>query len=207
MSIGDFENARKVPAEDLAALLLSKSCHHLVPVAGEGNVLVRPADKNVLVLQAEVGDWRLRPGDYAGFDFVDGDVTVANDTVDETGHGYETGDGPFQLTNSGGALPTGLSAGQDYFIIAVDDDTIAFADSVAEAQADTRVTITAAAGGGTHTMGGPAGFAPAATPAASTDEGYGSALLGEGATLVCTAPSVLTVVGFGAAPVLTYWWI
>jgi hypothetical protein len=281
MSIGDYENARKVPAEDIAALLLSKSCHHLVPAAGVGTLLERPGNENVIVLQAEVGDWRLRPGDYVGFTFVTGDITAGVDTIDETDHGYSTGDGPFQITS--GDFPTGLAADTDYWVEEVDADTIALHSSQvnaeyldAELTASTPVTLAAgttmtrttgswrsdgfkvghevtlagsagddgiytvtdvtdlvltvaetmtgeaersdlaltvervditADGSGNHVFGGPSGWAAAVTPAASTTNGYGSALLGEGATLVMTAPSSLTVVGFGAAPVLTYWWI
>ncbi len=53
---------------------------------------------------------------------------------------------------SGGTLPAGLALVTNYWVIAVDVDTIAFATSRANALADTRVDITAAAGGGTHTL-------------------------------------------------------
>src|SRR3990167_1887455 len=41
--------------------------------------------------------------------FVDGDITVGTDLIAEVAHGMSSGDGPFRLTNSGGALPTGLA--------------------------------------------------------------------------------------------------
>jgi hypothetical protein len=82
--------------------------------------------------------------------FVDGDVTVGADTVDETGHGFLTGL-KGQLTTTG-TLPAGLSLSTDYWIIKVDNDTYKFASSLANAQAGTAVDITAAAGGGTHTF-------------------------------------------------------
>ena len=84
--------------------------------------------------------------------FVDGDVSTGADTVTETAHGFTTGEGPVRLTNSGGALPTGLATATDYWVIAVDADTISFATSRALALAGTVVDITAAAGGGTHTI-------------------------------------------------------
>jgi hypothetical protein len=85
----------------------------------------------------------------ATFDFVDGDVTVGTDSVNETAHGYETGD-IVQLTSTG-TLPAGLSLATDYYIIRVDADNVKFAASLSDAEAGTPVTITAAAGGGTHT--------------------------------------------------------
>ena len=84
--------------------------------------------------------------------FVDGDVTVGSDQIAETAHGYLTGEGPVRLTNSGGALPAGLAVNTNYWIIRVDDDNLKFADNRADAIAGTATDITAAAGGGTHTV-------------------------------------------------------
>lgn len=83
--------------------------------------------------------------------FVDGDVTVGTDTINITAHDFKTCD-HVQLTNSGGALPTGLATATDYYIIYVDANNIRFADSIENAAAGTQVDITAAAGGGTHTI-------------------------------------------------------
>lgn len=88
----------------------------------------------------------------ADLTFVDGDVTVGSDTIAETAHGMATGDGPFRVSNSGGALPTGLTVDTDYWIIAATADTYKLASSKANALALTPVDITAAAGGGTHTL-------------------------------------------------------
>ena len=38
-------------------------------------------------------------------------------------HGLQTGDGPFQVSNAGGALPAGLTAVTDYWFIRIDADT------------------------------------------------------------------------------------
>lgn len=83
--------------------------------------------------------------------FVDGDVSVANDEITETAHGYQTGEGPVQLTSTG-TLPAGLALATDYWFIRVDANTYKFATSRANALAGTDVDITAAAGGGTHTV-------------------------------------------------------
>jgi hypothetical protein len=88
----------------------------------------------------------------ADITFVDGDVTVGTDLIAETGHGMATGDGPFRVSNSGGALPTGLSVDTNYWVIATSADTYKLATSKADALANTPVDITAAAGGGTHTL-------------------------------------------------------
>jgi hypothetical protein len=84
--------------------------------------------------------------------FVDGDVDVGNDEIDNlTAHGFQTGEGPVTLTSSG-TLPAGLATATKYWIIRIDANTIAFADSRADALAGSKHTITAAAGTGTHTI-------------------------------------------------------
>lgn len=56
-----------------------------------------------------------------------------------------------RFTNSGGALPTGLSAGTDYYLIRVSATTARVATSLANAVAGTAIAYTDA-GTGTHTM-------------------------------------------------------
>ena len=84
------------------------------------------------------------------FDFVDGDVTVGTDTIAETAHGLVTGD-VVQLTTTG-TLPTGLATATDYYVIRVDADNFQLAASAQDAERGIPVDITAAAGGGTHTV-------------------------------------------------------
>jgi hypothetical protein len=84
------------------------------------------------------------------FDFVDGDVTVGTDAIAETAHGLFTGD-VVQLTTTG-TLPTGLALATDYYVIRVDADSFKLAASAKDAEEGTAVDITAAAGGGTHTV-------------------------------------------------------
>lgn len=88
----------------------------------------------------------------ADFTFVDGDITTGTDLIAKTAHGMSTGDGPFRVSNSGGALPTGLAVDTNYWIIATTADGFKLASSKANALAATAVDITAAAGGGTHTL-------------------------------------------------------
>ncbi len=83
--------------------------------------------------------------------FVDGDVGVVANTIAAPAHGWVTGR-KVAATNSGGALPAGLTA-TTYYVIAIDAATIKLASSLANALAGTPVVdITAAAGGGTHTL-------------------------------------------------------
>lgn len=82
--------------------------------------------------------------------FVDGDVSVANDELTLTAHTLKTGD-LVQLTTTG-TLPAGLALSTDYYVINLDANTIGLATSYANALAGTEVDITAAAGGGTHTI-------------------------------------------------------
>lgn len=84
------------------------------------------------------------------FDFVDGDVTVGTDTIAETAHGLHTGD-VIQLTSTG-TLPAGLALATDYYVIRVDADSFQLAADATDAERGVPVTITAAAGGGTHTV-------------------------------------------------------
>lgn len=68
------------------------------------------------------------------------EVSVANDTVTIPNHGLTTGlKGQLSTT---GTLPAGLSLATDYFIIVVNDDTVAFASSLANALLGTKVPIT-----------------------------------------------------------------
>jgi hypothetical protein len=87
----------------------------------------------------------------ADLTFVDGDITVIGDIIAEVGHGMASGDGPFRLTTSG-VLPTGLAADTNYWVYAATADTFKLCASKANALIGTAVDITAAGGGGTHTL-------------------------------------------------------
>jgi len=76
---------------------------------------------------------------------------AATDKIAITGHGLTTGAGPFQATNSGGALPAGLAVSTDYWWIRVDADHGKLATSRANAIAGTAIDISGA-GTGTHTL-------------------------------------------------------
>lgn len=82
--------------------------------------------------------------------FVDGDVTVGTDNIASTSHGLQD-QMIVQLTTTG-TLPTGLSTGTDYWVIYVDADNFKLAADLDDCFSDTAVDITAASGGGTHTV-------------------------------------------------------
>lgn len=81
------------------------------------------------------------------FNFNSSDVDPSDDEVTVTGHGLYTGYGPLQLT-ADSALPPGLNTNTNYWLIEVDDNTLAFAISKADALAGNRVNITSTGSGG-----------------------------------------------------------
>lgn len=94
-------------------------------------------------------------GTSAAFTF----TAATTDIVTAVAHGLVTGDGPFRVTNSGGALPTGLAALTDYWIVRLTDDTFKLATSYANAVAATPVVVDiTATGSGTHTLHVPTRF-------------------------------------------------
>ena len=83
--------------------------------------------------------------------FVDAAVSTSAETISIPGHCLDTGD-VIRFSNSGGALPTPLVATQNYYVIKSTDGLIKVATSAANATAGTAVNLTAASGGGTHTV-------------------------------------------------------
>lgn len=63
-------------------------------------------------------------------------------TLTTTNHGFLTGDGPVQLTQVGGALPSGLATATNYWIISTGANTFQLASTLANALAGTFVAFT-----------------------------------------------------------------
>lgn len=82
---------------------------------------------------------------------IDFTAEADDETATAVAHGLVTGQGPYHLSNAGGALPTGLSALTNYWIIRTGADTFQFASSYANALAGTAVTFSTD-GTGTHTL-------------------------------------------------------
>lgn len=78
-------------------------------------------------------------------------ASSATDKLTFTDHGLKTGDGPVQVSNSGGALPTGLSASTNYWVITVDTSNIKLATSYLNAIAVPAIDLTSD-GSGTNTL-------------------------------------------------------
>lgn len=74
-----------------------------------------------------------------------------DDTLTASAHGLLTGDGPFQVANSGGALPSGLTAVTNYWIIRTGVNTFQLATTLANALAGTAVALSTD-GTGTQTL-------------------------------------------------------
>lgn len=88
--------------------------------------------------------------------YADSTVTFTNATnvVNLATHGFVAGDGPFQFSNSGGALPAEVSTLTDYWIV----ETVAAGTfQIALTQGGAAVTFTDD-GTGTHTMENPFRF-------------------------------------------------
>lgn len=88
--------------------------------------------------------------------FASSAVDTTTETVAFPGHGLVTGYGPVMVTNPS-AVPTGLTASQPYWFIAVDANHFAFATSKANALAGTKVNLTAQ-GSGTNTLSNTVAF-------------------------------------------------
>ncbi len=74
----------------------------------------------------------------------------AAETLTLTAHGLVTGDGPVQFTTTG-ALPGGIAAATDYWVIWVSANLISLATSLANALAGTKVDLTSV-GSGVNTL-------------------------------------------------------
>lgn len=95
-----FDNAKRAEGVDIGAITLAND---LNAAFGAAEVLLtRPAARKILHLKAEVGSFRVRPGDYRERTFIDGDVTVGTDVIVvdnfSATHEFESGDGPYLLS-------------------------------------------------------------------------------------------------------------
>lgn len=166
-------------------------------------LLTRPAGFTRLSFSVTGGDVIFRPGDYRPKTF----TAATTDIVTATAHAFTTGDGPFQLTNSGGALPAGLAVTTDYYVIVIDANTFRLATSRPNALAGTPVVDITGTGTGTHTLGG-----TTAVPAVTTSSGYlwyrfQADFSSVGGPVVIKAPDRFTVVGAAAGTIFYYWWL
>lgn len=86
---------------------------------------------------------------YAAKTFTDASLGGSGELITITAHGFQSGIIVRATTST--TLPTGISAGTDYWVIVVDANTIALASSFANFGSNTRINITDD-GAGTHTL-------------------------------------------------------
>lgn len=120
---------------------------------------------------------RVGPSDLLSFTAFTFTTTHGTETVNAVAHGLLTGDGPVQLTNSGGALPAGYSALTDYYITKTGADSFTLAATRQLAYVGTAVAISGN-GTGTHTLTGVATCARPVTVADGIDT-TSAALVGD----------------------------
>ena len=85
------------------------------------------------------------------FDGTAGGVTVGTDSITVTAHGFSTGD-KVTYSNGGGTSITGLTSGNDYFVIVVNANTVKLASSFALAKAGTAIDLTVVGVGTSHSL-------------------------------------------------------
>ena len=80
------------------------------------------------------------------FTFSDGDISVPGNTITETSHKLVNND--YIILSSSGTLPAGIDAALTYYVVNSGPNTF----QIATSRGGSAVDITAAAGGGTHTV-------------------------------------------------------
>jgi hypothetical protein len=149
-----------------AANLQAYAINAIAPGVTVANPLVYTSDASATKQEIHNGLFTLLNGvagknwtaTFAPLTFADFTFT-ADSTTDQaahTAHGLNTGDGPVQVSNSGGGLPAGLAAATNYWVIRVDADHVSFATSLANALAGTAIDLTTN-GTGTQTLAHQAG--------------------------------------------------
>jgi hypothetical protein len=142
--------------------------------AGSSVIDAQIHDAQVTALNAVVG--KNFTAALAAMPSLVGEVVTFDNTTDKVNHvahGYQTGDGAGQFTNSGGALPTGIAAVTDYYVIRIDADNFQIATSRANALAGTFVNFTTN-GTGVNTFTPVAGAKSPALPFTVTGDAAGN---------------------------------
>lgn len=199
-----------------AAIPLGGKINHLVGVTA--TEISKPAGAKAIVLQVEVTGFRIKAGRHLARAAAAASWNITTNRATLTAHGYQTGDGPLQLTTTT-TLPAGLSLATDYWIYVVDANTVSFCTSHAFATRrkqsplggadqglvdDPIVVDFTTQGTGTHTVGGTTGFA---TPGASVTTGLGAWLKVPTDHYTLFTGEAITCVGSGAGSILTYWFL
>ncbi len=139
----------------LRDVVISGNTIHNCSVTGQVGAINCKINQGITITNNIIRDF---DGDYGIFvaaqfsdsiddTFVDGDVTVGTDQITLTAHSFNDGNSVVLTTT--GTLPAGLSTEDVYYVSDVDSNTIAL---YTDKELTSIVDITAAAGGGTHTI-------------------------------------------------------
>ena len=203
----EYFGARKVLVEESLLTAIPLTINHAFGTTEQLLTNPDPVNNKAIILHCDLHDFRIRPGKYVGFPFVQADVSVANNTITEAAHGLVDGDGPYQLANGGG-LPAPIVVDTNYYVIEAGVNAISLATSYENAIAGVAIDITTTGAAVTHGFGNAdSGWAGFVDPPANVTDGYGSIKISAGQTMKLSAPTHLTVIGWGAAPALTYYWV
>jgi hypothetical protein len=140
----------EVIASKRRALVVALAADGVTPLWRGGSLAGRAFVGGASSLAAALGTFTnvRKAFSFTSFTFTANSTT---DRITKADHGLETGDGPVQLTNSGGALPGGLAQGTNYYFVKIDQNTGKLAATLADAYAGLTIDITSN-GTGTHTM-------------------------------------------------------
>jgi len=132
------------PASPTANILWNGEAGHSAHTWNDASDPSPQADKN-----REAAWWYSHQTPAAPIEFTSS--AVGTNVLNLTNHGFSTAMA-VDLINSGGALPTPLSAGTVYFVIVINPNRISLATSRANAFAGTATAITSGSGTGTQTI-------------------------------------------------------
>lgn len=205
MSDSQFWSRARLNIDDMNALTvpIGELINYFTPAATTTVLEINPGPSGLVVVEVETGTFRCRVGLLAPRTFT---AVAASNKFTIAGHPYVDGNGPLQVSNSGGALPAGLLVDTNYFI----RDRVGDEIRLALTPGGAAVAITTA-GTGTNSLGGSngtgnaVGFQPAApVDDAATVIGVGAKLLRTNELQVFDAPvSIVGVTGTGDA--LAFW--
>lgn len=99
---GDFWGSKLIEVKQSEADALSARVHAVV--ADAATVLARPANRRFIAFQILADGFWLKPGYHPTRTFVDGDVSIGTDQIEDTTHGFTSGDGPYQLQSAEAAM-------------------------------------------------------------------------------------------------------
>lgn len=141
---------------NLGARALSDTTTLATPVAeGASSFLVPPTSPlvvgNRFLIQNVVAYWEQREVMAVAASNLTFTADSSTDGATSSAHGMTNGDGPYQTSNSGGALPGNLTPGTNYWVNVVDANTYRFSTSRANALANTYIDLSSN-GTGTQTL-------------------------------------------------------